>query len=93
MARTGITTTINNTGPFFTKDPAKTFRQNIRVMMAAIAAEGEADVKAQLAAGDAGRQPISLLGDHVSGHVIGRTASLAGRNWQVTAVISVNNSG
>ena len=41
---TRITTTIDKSGPFFRQDPVKTFRQNVRVMMAAVVAEGEADV-------------------------------------------------
>ena len=47
MAR--FVTTIRRTGPFFEKDPALTFRQNADRLMAAIAAEGEADVRAQTA--------------------------------------------
>lgn len=93
MARKAIATTIDLSGPFFRKDPTKTFRQNIRVLMDAIAAEGEEDVKAQLRAGNAGRKPIRRLGDHTSDHVIGRTRSLKGKRWAVTAVVSVNNSG
>jgi hypothetical protein len=46
-------------GPFFRKDPALTFRQNVRVMMDAVAAEGEKDVRAQYQAGEARRRPIS----------------------------------
>lgn len=92
MARRAVTT-IDLSGPFFQKDPAKTFRQNVRVMMDAVAAEGEADVKAQLVVGNADRLPISHIGDHVSEHVVGRTRSLRGKRWAVTAVVSVNNSG
>lgn len=93
MAGTKFVTTIDRSGPFFTKDPGKTFRKNILTMMDAIAAEGEADVKAQLRSGNAGRAPISAIGDHVSEHAVGRTRSLNGKRWEVTAVVSVNNSG
>lgn len=48
MAR--FVTTIKRTGPFFTHDPAKTFRANADVLMEAIAREGEADVQAQTSA-------------------------------------------
>lgn len=48
MAR--FATTITRTGPFFEKDPAKTFRQNADVLMEAIASEGERDVQAQTSA-------------------------------------------
>jgi hypothetical protein len=86
-------TTIDKSGPFFTNDPAKTFRQNIRVLMDAIAKEGEADVKAQLQAGSSGRARISALGDRVADHTVGRTSSIGGKRWAVTAVVSVNNLG
>lgn len=92
---TKIATTIDLKGPFFTKQPGKTFRQNVRVMMAAVAAEGEADVQAQLRAGEGNRRRIShgVAPDRVSGHAVGRVHSLGGNLWAVTAVISVNNSG
>jgi len=88
------TTTIELDGPFFVGDPAKTFRQNIRAFMDEVAAQGEADVKAQLAVGAASRAPIRALpAQRVADYVRGRTTSLAGRRWAVTAVVSVNNSG
>jgi hypothetical protein len=94
MARRSVTT-INKSGPFFKYQPGKTFRQNIRVLTKAIAAEGESDVKAQLRAGESGRLPLGggIRPGRVSGHVVGRTSSLRGKPWEVTAVISVNNSG
>lgn len=93
MARNA--TTIKLDGPFFQRDPAKTFRQNIRVLMKAVAEEGEADVRAQLRAGQDHRRPISrgVSPDRVADHVVGRVTSLSGRLWAVTAVVSVNNRG
>ena len=95
MARTPITTTIDLSGPFFTKDPRRTFLQNVRDLMDVIAREGEADVKAQLRQGEPARAPLSagLSPARVSGHVRGRVSSLSGRRWAYTAVVSVNNSG
>lgn len=92
---TKIATTINAKGPFFTKDPAKTFRQNIRVLMDELAEAGESDVKAQLRSGEGGRFPLGggIRPGRVSGHVVGRTSNLSGKRWQVTAVVSVNNRG
>ena len=83
------------TGPFFTKDPRLTFRQNARVMLAAIADEGETDVKVQMEAGESGRKPIStrVTPNRVAGHVVGRVKGMSGKPWAVTAVVSVNNSG
>jgi len=75
-------------------DPAKTFRQNIRAFMDEVAAQGEADVKAQLAVSAANRAPIRALpAQRVADHVRGRTSNLSGKRWVVTAVVSVNNSG
>lgn len=88
------TTSIKFDGPFFTGDPAKTFRTNIRAFMDTVAAEGEADVKAQMAVGTGSRAPIRALpAQRVSDHVRGRTKALDGKRWAVTAVVSVNNSG
>ena len=95
MARQPMTTTIDLSGPFFRADPSRTFRQNVRVMMRAVADEGESDVKAQLRAGEGSRRPIShgVSPSRVSGHVVGRVASLSGKPWAVSAAVSVNNSG
>ncbi len=73
-------TTIDMTGPFFTRDPRKTFRANIRVLMKAIAEEGEADVKAQIG-------PHNRTGKTQAG-VVGRVTALTGKTWAVTAVVS-----
>jgi len=71
-------TTIDLSGPFFTRDPRRTFRSNARAMLEAMAREGEQDVKVQFpvytGAGQAG--------------VRGRVAALSGRPWAVTMVVS-----
>lgn len=87
-------TTIDLSGPFFTHDPRKTFRQNVKVLMDRLAEEGERDVKAKMRSGESRRRELSthIYPGRVSGHVIGRTKSLKGKNWEVTAVVSVNNS-
>jgi hypothetical protein len=74
---------VDFTGPFFTKDPAKTLRQNIADMMDRLAAEGERDVK----------QQISGYTGWTHSRVRGRTSSLGGKRWAVTAVISTDTSG
>jgi hypothetical protein len=94
VARKGVVTTIKMDGPFFRQDPVKTFRQNARVMLDAIAAEGEMDVDAQLRAGNSGRRPISALGGHVSHHVVGYTTSVrTGKRWALAAAVNVVNEG
>lgn len=91
---TKITTTIDRSGPFFQRDPTRTFRQNVRVLMDKVAEAGEADVKAQLRQGEGGRKKLrGITPPRVSGHVVGRTRNLRGKRWAVTAVVSVNNSG
>jgi hypothetical protein len=52
--------TITYDGPFFTKDPTKTFRGNARSMLRQMALEGARDVRAQLIPGEATRRPISV---------------------------------
>jgi hypothetical protein len=90
---TKIASSISYDGAFFRKDPGKTFRQNIRVLMAAVAEEGRKDVQAQLDAGEASREPVSsgVQPARVSDHVVGRVKSLTGRQWAVTANVSVLN--
>jgi hypothetical protein len=92
-------TTIDMSGPFFTHDPAKTFRQNARSMMKAIAEEGESDVKAQLQAGESGRYPISnaVKPSRVSAHVVaGVPYTPQGRNVKgapINVHVYVGNRG
>lgn len=94
MARTKTATVISLEGPFFEKDPVKTFRQNVRVLMDNTAELGEADVKAKLRQGEPRRLPMrGIQPERISGHVIGRTSNLAGKRWAVSAVVSVNKSG
>ena len=83
---------VDLSGPFFQRDPAATFGENVRRMLDGIAQEGERAIQAALGAGT-GRAPISLIGDRVAQHVVGRTRSLSGKRWAMTAVVSVNNSG
>lgn len=89
-----IATAISLDGPFFTYDPAKTFRKNGRTMLDRLADEGEADVKAQLQQSQATRKPLrypTSVGDRVSDHVYGRVDSWRGKPWQVTAIVGVKN--
>lgn len=88
-------TTIDTSGPFFRGNPVLTFRQNVKVLMDAVAKEAEADIVAQLRVGQAARYPLGggIRPGRVSAHVKGRTKNLSGKRWAVTAVASVNNSG
>lgn len=90
---TGTPVTVELSGPFFQRDPGETLRGNIERMMQGLAEEGEKAGRDGFAATQAGRLPISQLGDRVSGHVVGRVVSLRGRRWRATAVVSINNFG
>jgi len=74
---------IEYEGPFFEYDPRKRFRANITVFMDRIAELTEAEVKRRIAGG--GRS-----GAHTAPHVVGRTSSLTGKHWAVTARVSVS---
>lgn len=74
---------IEYSGPFFTADPSKTFRRNVRDLMQTIADEGEAYAKSQTPT------KTGATRDRITG----RTRSLTGRAWAVTAVVSVNTAG
>ena len=73
-------TTIDLSGPFFQYDPRKRLGENIERMLAAVAEEGEQDVKAQAAS-------HQVTGTFYGG-IRGRVASLAGKHWRRTAVVS-----
>lgn len=91
---TKLATAIDLSGPFFKADPERTWRGNVRKFMAEVAELGEADVKAQLRQGEPRRRPMrGITPSRLSGHVVGRTRSLGGKPWNVTAVVSINNSG
>lgn len=81
MARTKISSHIDFSGPFFKHDPSATFLANVEHMMAAVAEEGERDVRQQLAAGEGRRKPLSV-GGRLSTNVFGRVRGrVAWRRW------------
>ena len=65
-------------GPFFTKDPRKTFRANAREAMLKIVEAGETDIKS--------KSPV--LTGAFQGGVVARNRSLGGKPWALTAVVS-----
>lgn len=80
-----VTGSVELSGPFFTKDPGKTLRGNVRDMMDALAESMEADVRGAIAA-NAGSMP------NYSGwtwaHTRGRTVSRSGKRWGTWARVS-----
>lgn len=86
MARARPTLGFEYQGPFFQRDPSKTFRQNVRVYMARVASISEGEVRRRMMSGGA-------EGAATAPHVVGRTHSISGRQWAVTARVSVSTSG
>lgn len=72
MAR--VRTTIDKSGPFFTKDPTKSFEQNARRMMDSMAAAAETEARSLAAPWSPGH---SGSGDFEEG-IVGRTHRLDG---------------
>lgn len=73
--------TIELQGPFFTADPVKTYRQNIRSLMDDLARAAEDEVKARLRPGPAA--------DAARGYIRGRTHSYKdGHRWATYMVVS-----
>lgn len=86
---TPVNARVDFTGPFFTRDPKRTIRQNIRDMLDRLAAEMESDVQGQME-NRAGSMP-GWTG-WTRDHVVGRTESLGGKRWGLTAVVSANTN-
>jgi hypothetical protein len=72
---------VQLSGPLFEPQADATLRQNIRQMIGAVAAEGEANVKA--------RSPRKS-GD-LAGGIVGRVRSERGKQWALTGVISATH--
>ena len=76
---------VELSGPFFTRDPRKTFRGNARVLLTAIAEEGEKATKARAPYyTGAGGDPDA----HIRDYIQGRMKSLTGKPWVLTSVVS-----
>ena len=87
------TTSIDFDGPFFTRDPGLTVMLNVQKMMQGIAEEGAAIVRERMLTGQGQRALVRLLDDRVRDHVVGRTRSVAGKQWYIAAVVQVYNKG
>lgn len=75
-------------GPFFERDPRRTFRANARRLMERAAQVGEAEVKRRIAG-----SPRRTAGPSFSARFIrGRIKSLSGKPWQVTMVVSADTT-
>lgn len=87
---TRVTTKIDLSGNFFTRNPGKTLRQNVRDMNDALADWMETEVKNAIA-GNAGQMPnwTGWSRDHIRG----RTVSRVGKRWGTWAVVSAYTEG
>jgi hypothetical protein len=77
-------------GPFFTRDPGKTLRANVRDMLDEMAAWMEIEVKTGIAV-NAGSMPFYSGWSY--DQTIGRTTSISGKRWGTWAVVSANTEG
>lgn len=83
------TGTIRFDGPMFSADPGRTFRQNVRDLMDAVAAEGAEDAQTRIA----GIPPAGIHTGATRAKIVGRVKSRSGRRWASTAVIGIPNMG
>lgn len=82
---------VELSGDFFTHDPGKTLRANVRDMMDAIAAWMEIEAKAGVAA-VAGSMPSST--GYTREHVVGYTTSgKTGKRWGTWAAVGLPTNG
>lgn len=92
----GTPLTVDLSGPFFKGDPGETMLKNLQKMMQALADEGASTARANFLSGSASRRLVSLTGDRVADHVVGRVTarpSKGGRHWVSAAVVQVYNEG
>lgn len=85
-----VAVSVELSGPFFTKDPGKTLRQNVRDLMDAMAEWMESEVRDDITAhaGD-----MHTYTGWTWAHTVGRTHSLAGKRWGTWAKVSANTGG
>jgi hypothetical protein len=94
MAGLTIKSSVDFAGDFFTKDPNKTFSDNVRDLLNEAITEIADDVRSNVAAGEGSRAPIHALGGaRVSQFIKGRVAALSGKPWHYNAVVSPDTSG
>lgn len=87
------TADVTFSGPFFQRDPAATFWQNLDKMMEGIADEGERAAREGLLTGAGSRALVRETGDRVADHVVGRVSAVSGKDWVAAAVVGVNTQG
>lgn len=84
-SRKGTKTGLQFDGPFFVRDPVKTYRQNLRLYMERIAQIGEAEVRRRVAGAPRRSPGPSYSGQYIRGRV---RPIKGGPQWATTAVVS-----
>jgi hypothetical protein len=81
-------------GPFFaSSNPGETMLANMEKMFEALAAEGAKAAQSNMLVNSGARALVRMTNDRAAEHVIGRTRSLAGRQWVSAAVIGISVQG
>lgn len=86
-----VTSKVTLDGNFFSKDPAKTVRENIRDMLDALSGEMEREVRGQMTS-RASAMPgwTGWTRDHVEGYT---TSTRTGKRWQLWAAVGTVTNG
>lgn len=93
MARK-IATNIDASGPFFTYDPAKTFRRNAQRLLDETAEHGSTLVRSEMVAGQSRRSPIRIVSpNRVAAHVIAQVRVRQSDPDKLVSVVKVRNGG
>lgn len=86
-----VTAKVTLEGPFFVKNPGKTFYQNLGDMLAKLAEEMQTEVEAQIAA-HASEMPFYTGWSH--DHAVGYTTSAkTGKHWATWAAVGSVTAG
>jgi hypothetical protein len=85
-----LTADVTLSGPFFTKDPGKTIRANVRDLMDQLAEQMEGDVRNAISA-NAGSMPAYTGWSR--DHTVGRVHSVSGKRWGTWARVSALTEG
>lgn len=87
---TSVTTKVELSGEFFTRDPGRTLRTNVKTMLDALAPELDRLVTADIQS-HSGAMPFYT--GWTAEHTVGRVTSLSGKRWGLWLVVSANSAG
>lgn len=84
-----VTTKVELSGDFFTKDPERTIRENIGDMLEALSVEMESQVKREIASHNMPRS-VGWSYAHTVGYVV---SPKTGRHWRYWAAVGALTTG